>query len=138
MYEESETPDYRRLIVFGVAIVLIVAIVWLFVWLIFFRSSAKVATPHKPASSQSQSTKSGKSNKQQTSQSSGGSGQGSSNAEGQINAPGQNATTTPGGASSSQLANTGPGNVLVPVGAATVAGSALYYVRLRKKLAPDA
>lgn len=132
MYEQNDAPMYRRLILIGVAAVVVIALIWVLVWLIFFRTTTKVAAPHRPATTQSQSAKSGQSGKN-TAPKTSGSPQSNSGSEGQINAPGQSATTSPG-STSSQLANTGPGEIFLPVGAAAVAGTALYYVRLRKKL----
>jgi hypothetical protein len=113
-----------------------VAILWLLVWLIFFRTTGKVVTPHKPATTQSQSAKSGTSSHKQSKPS----GTAASGSQGQVNAPGQSAVVTPGatGTTPQQLANTGPGDVLLPVAAASAAGIALSYVRLRKKLANGA
>jgi cytoskeletal protein RodZ len=145
MYEENNTPVFRRIIVLALAFVALVVVLWLLVWLIFFRhhNPTNVAPKHKETS-QSQSTQSSSSEDNSSNQTPGTTPStpaptpGSTPAQTPTSAPAPNnsgtintpaSTTTP-----NNLANTGPGNVVAPVAVAVVAGSSLYYVRLHRKL----
>lgn len=143
MYEQDGVPVYRRGLWIVLGFIVAVAVLWLLVWLIFFRhSNPKVSNLHgsntnkqsqshnNQPSSGSSSNKSGSgSGSQNTQQSGSGTNNGSSSSAG-----GGSSTPSAPGSQPSQLANTGAGDVVVPFVVASAAGGALYYVRLRKKL----
>lgn len=115
LYEQDEVSGFRRGLGITVLFVVTVVVLWTLVWFVFYRnSSPKVATKHSSGTAQSQ--------KSSDTQSAGGT---------------SGTTGTPsasGGAAPTQLANTGAGNIMVPFAMASIAGSAFYYVRLRRKL----
>jgi cytoskeletal protein RodZ len=119
MYEQEEAPTLRRRLWLGMWFVIIALVLWALVWLLFFRGSTPDKTLHGSNTSQNQT-----SNNSTNTKNTGGSS-GTNSTSGSSNT----ATTTP-----DNLANTGPGNVVAVVAGSAVAGTALYYVRLRKKL----
>lgn len=123
MYEQNDVPVFRRILWLALWFVVILVVLWVAVWLIFFRhaDTKKVATPHKTTTTTQQQKSSGTVATPDSADSSTSSGNPSSGA------------TVPT-ASPAELANTGPGDVVTPVAVAAVAGSALYYIRTRKKL----
>ena len=125
MYEESN-PFIRRIILLAIGAIVIIAVLWLLVWLIFFRHSntAKVAPKTKPNSSQGQVSENHPSTPPSNNSSQ---NQAQANTQGTVSAPGTSSTTTP-----KQLANTGPGNVFVPIVVATAVGTLVYQLRLRR------
>jgi len=123
MYED-DVPVFRRILWIALWFVVVVAVLWVLVWLIFFRhSTPKVSTSHKSGNQHSS-----QSNQPPKAASSGGSS--SSTGSGNTETNGSSSTT----AQPDELANTGAGDVLVPFVVAGMTGSVLYYVRLRKKL----
>jgi cytoskeletal protein RodZ len=119
MYEQGETPTLRRRLWVVLWFVVIVLVLWALVWLLFFRHTApKVTTLHGSNTSQNQSSNNNANTKNT----------GSSSTD-TTTPSSSGTTTTPDG-----LANAGPGNIWAPFAVASVAGGALYYVRLRKKL----
>lgn len=97
-------------------VVAAVAILWLGAWFLFFRDTgSKTADLESERTSQDKTSQT-KTDKDKSS--------GTSNTN-----KTSDKTATP-----SELADTGPGNVAAVVGLATVAGTVVYYVRLRKKL----
>lgn len=122
MYED-EVPVFRRILWYALWFIVIVAVLWFLVWLIFFRESTpKKSSSNKSGQNQSASNQSPQHNNGSTSNKP--SNNGSSNANN-----GHQTTTAP-----DHLANTGAGDVFVPFIVATAAGTAIYYVRLRRKL----
>jgi cytoskeletal protein RodZ len=125
MYEENTVPAWRKILILALAGVAIVAIVWLTVWLIFFHNHNTTPTSsHKPSGPSSQQSHTSSNSDSGSSKSSNSSTTPSTSSPATSSA----STTTPA------LANTGPGNIFAPVVLASVTGSALYYVRLRRKL----
>lgn len=132
MYEDNEQPVLRRVLLIIVWLVIIATIAWASIWLTFFRnnSSTNHNNTKRPSTSQhSQASTSAGNSKTQP-------GSGSSTSPGTTN---QGATSAPNtGGTTTQppqaLANTGAGNVFIPFGAASIIGSAAYYIRLRKRL----
>lgn len=125
MYEQDEAPAYRRGLWMVLWFIVIVAVLWTLLWLIFFRHpSPKATTLHGSSTSQNhgggQSASGSSSSPKKDSNSS------SSSASG--------GTSNTSGATSDQLANVGAGNILVPFTMAGIAGTVLYHVRLRRKL----
>lgn len=146
MYEQTEQPTGRRVLWIVLWFIIIAAVAWVFIWLIFFRgdntetntdkltSSAKNqsngSSQKSKTSNTSDSSKSSSDSSKNNHDTNGGSADSSDAASsGSSQAAAGTAQTTP-----SQLANTGAGDVMLPVVAASVAGSALYYIRIRKKL----
>jgi cytoskeletal protein RodZ len=130
MYEQNEVPVFRRILWIVLWFVVIVAVIWVLVWLIFFRhSSPKATKSHTPQTSQNQPAAP---SSPKTATGSGTAPTGSSPAP--TAGQGNPSPSSTGTAAPSQLANTGAGDVIVPFVVASAAGSALYYVRLRKKL----
>jgi len=116
MFAQQDAPSFRHRLWLVLWFVVIVAVLWALVWLLFFHdSSPKVSTVNGSKASQKQS--------------SGGSQPSSSSSS-----AGSNSTSGGSGAAPDQLANAGAGNILVPFSAAGVAGTAAYYIRLRRKL----
>jgi LPXTG-motif cell wall-anchored protein len=112
LYEQDEVSGLRRGLGITALFVVTVVVLWTLVWLVFYRnSSPKVATKHSSGTTQSQK---------------------SSDAQSASGTPGT--SNTSGGTTPTQLANTGAGNIMVPFAVASMVGSALYYVRLRRKL----
>jgi cytoskeletal protein RodZ len=126
MYEQNEAPTLRRRLWLVMWFVIIALVLWALVWLLFFRHSPSNKTLHGSNTSQNQTSNSGNHNTPKTGGTSGGS-PASTSTSGSSATP--STTATPDG-----LANTGPGNVIAVVTSATVAGTLLYYIRLRKKL----
>jgi len=115
-YEQDEVPTYRRGLWLALWFIVIAVALWTVVWLIFFREPApKTSTLHGSNTKQDQSS----GNKNQNS----GSNSGNNNGNGSGDT-----------GSADQLANAGAGNVIVPFAVASAAGTAIYYVRLRKKV----
>ncbi len=113
MYAQDETPAFRRRLWMILWFIVVVVVLWTLVWFIFLRHSpSKVSNLKGSNTSQSQSSN-------------------SSSSSNKSNTP---TTPTASTTSNQQLANTGAGNVLVPFAVASVGGSVLYYVRLRRKL----
>jgi LPXTG-motif cell wall-anchored protein len=142
MYEDSEAPVLRRVLWIVLWFIVIVAVAWVAVWLAFFRhvnTNTGSITPPKH-SQQSQSKGKEPSNGNNTtgatapkSSTTGGTGSAST----PTISPSSGSTSTasnPAPSSSNTLANTGAGNIFIPFGAASVVGTALYYLRLRKKV----
>jgi len=123
MYED-DVPVFRRILWFALWFIVIVAVLWFLAWLIFFRETA----PKKSSSNNSgqNHSASNQSPQQKSGPQSNGSSSNSGSSGGTNN---KSADTAP-----NQLANTGAGDVFVPFAVATVAGTAIYYVRLRRKL----
>lgn len=118
IYEQSQVSTLRRGLWVILWLVVIVAILWTLVWLVFLRHSPKkVSTVQDSGTSQDQSQ-----TEKQTPKPS----------------PAPSTPTTPGQSAAKpapgQLANTGAGNIVIPFAAASVAGGALYYIRLRRKV----
>jgi len=117
MFAQSDVPNFRHRLWLILWFIVIVAVLWALVWLLFFRGSpSNVSTVNG-------------SNKASQKQSSGGSQSngGSSNAS-------TNSSSATAGSTPSQLANTGAGNILIPFGTASAAGTVAYYIRLRRKV----
>jgi len=128
MYEDNEQPVLRRALLAIVWLVIIVTIAWASIWLAFFRhdnsqtnqGGLKHATTQHPQSPVTNNKK-----------------QGSSGSNTGSTSQGSNSNPNTGNTSSQQpqtLANTGAGNVFVPFTVATIVGTTVYYIRLRKKL----
>jgi cytoskeletal protein RodZ len=125
MYEENTVPAWRKIVILAVAGVAIVAIVWLTVWLIFFHNhSTTPASSKKPSSSSSQGSRASSDSESRS----------SSSSTSSTTPPSSSPSTSSASTSTPTLANTGPGNVFAPVVFASLTGSALYYIRLRRKL----
>lgn len=157
MYEDSERSVFQRILWIALWLIVIIAIAWAVVWVVFFKnkpvttnngtlksqnpktsvinpgsSAGKAPSPtSKPSTSTSNSTA-------PNSSSSAGADNGFSNGpsastnSGSAPAPAASSMPAP---QPSALANTGAGDVLIPFAVATMVGSTIYYVRLRKKLA---
>ena len=138
MYD-TEEPVLRRVLAIILWAVVIVAVVWAVIWFVFFRGHAQPSNTggltHKNTTSQNkpQGQQPVQSNPNtSTSPSTSSSSQTANNAGsslGSNNNSSSSTTQTP-----TQLANTGAGNIFVPFTLAAVAGSAVYYIRLRRKL----
>ena len=136
MYETNEVPVARRVIILVLTAIAIIAIVWLTVWLIFFRhpEPAKV-TKQKPTATSSQSSQPTKPSSS-TSSGSNQSGSSATPASGSNpTSPSANQNTSSASTTTPALANTGPGNVIPPVLAASVLGAGAYHTYLRRKYA---
>lgn len=119
MYDQDTVPTFRRGLWMVLGLIVVVAVLWTVVWLVFFRHpSPKVSTLHGNNASQNQSD-----NNQPQSSDTGSGGSANSKPN-----PGAAAANT------DQLANAGAGNVLIPFAVASVAGGVLYHIRLRRKL----
>jgi cytoskeletal protein RodZ len=142
MYENEE-PISRRIVWIVLWFVIIVAVAWAIVWLVFFRNSSTTnqnggLKSKAPQSQPSQTPKNsqGNSGKQNSNSSNSNSGNGgSANNSGNGAAPTAPASGGSAAPAPNTLANTGAGDVLIPFAAATMVGSAVYYIRLSKKLA---
>lgn len=127
MYEQKEMPVWRRVLWIVLGAVVVVAIVWALVWLIFIRdNSPKAPAIHSKDHHQTQTSDTSKS---------GNATQNNSSSSKQSTQP----SGTPSQSSNSStppqtLANTGPGNILAPVFITSVVGSTFYYIRLRRKI----
>lgn len=128
MYEDNEQPVLRRVLLTTVWLVIVITIAWATIWLAFFRhnndSTSQGSLKHQ-TSQQSSGSKGNKAEKP-------GNNGPSAGSTGQSNTPVGTGSTTP--QPPQTLANTGAGNVFVPFAVASVVGTAVYYVRLRKKL----
>ena len=113
MQTQDVTPVFRRRLWMVLWFMVIAVVLWALVWFVFFRqSSPKISNVRGSNTSQKQSSSSSSSQSSTTSAT-----------------PTASTTTTP-----NNLANTGAGNILIPFAVASVAGTAIYYVRLRRKL----
>lgn len=133
MYEDNHPPLARRILWLGLWFILIVAVAWIAVWLVFFHHSGdtKKVTVQPPKATTGQQTPAG--SNASTSGSSGSSSSPSSSST----APSQSGNaiqSPPSTTAPTQLANTGPGNLILPVTLAVVVGSGMQYIRIRKKL----
>lgn len=152
MYEDTgNKPGLRRIILMAVWLIVVVAVLWVAIWLIFFRHPAakKVTAPLKQTTQQQkQATNSGNNSPTPTSTTTPTStnptaptattpsSNSATNTQGSSSAPTTGSSSATSTTQSSKLANTGAGNMILPALAATVAGGAIYQVRLRKKLVP--
>jgi len=139
MYEQDATPGFRRTAWVVLWFIVVVAVLWALIWLVFFRhTSPKVSTLHGSNTGQSQSSgSSNNKNNNGTGGSAGSTAQNSNSSSQNSNSSSSSSSTTANNSATTgptQLANTGAGNVLVPFAVAGVTGSTLYYVRLRRKL----
>lgn len=135
MYEDN-APAWRRLLLIAMSVIVIIAVLWLAVWLLFFHHGTSKPTP-SPRHNSGQQAQHGNSNGSSATPKSGSATPGATG--GSASQPAAPATTPGSGqsaTSSSQLANAGPGEVLIPVAIAAGAGSALYYLRLWRKAGP--
>lgn len=137
MYD-TEEPVLRRVLAIILWAVVIVAVVWAVIWFVFFRGHSQPANngglTHKGTTSQNNQNKSQGQKPQSPTQPSTSSGSSSSsqtanNAGSSLQSGGSSAAQGP-----TQLANTGAGDIFAPFALATVAGSTVYYIRLRRKL----
>ena len=117
MNEQSEVPVFRRIVWAVLTFLVIFAVLWGIVWVLFLRHSSHVSKPH-PTSGSSQTQTRG-----------GSSGSSSTPATG-----GSSSTSTGGTSTPTQLANTGAGNVLELFAAVTVLAGLAHQIRLRTKL----
>lgn len=149
MYENEE-PVLRRVLWIVLWFVIIVAVVWAIVWVVFFRnknvpkptlqtgkshtsqSSGSSSHPNTPQPPATGSNSGSSANSGSNSGSAPSMGSPSTATQAPSSAPGGNTNTTQ--QNPQALANAGAGDVLVPFAVATMAGSAIYYVRLHKKL----
>ncbi len=132
MYEENNPPLARRIVWLVLWFFLIVAVAWIAVWLVFFHHSPtkKVAAPPRIVTGQQTATGNGAPSAASPSSPSSFGVAPSQSGNGPQLPAAQGATTqTP------QLANTGPGNLTLPITLAVVVGSGMQYVRIRKRLA---
>jgi cytoskeletal protein RodZ len=133
MYDqpETQTPLFIRVLWIALWLILIVVVAWVFIWLLFFRhqDTGKISTT-KNQPTQQTTTNSGTSKKSKNTP--------PANTPSATNTPQTNPTAPTGAAKTAQtpdeLANAGAGNIIVPFVAASVVGSAAYYVRLRRKI----
>lgn len=129
MYDENNPPLARRILWLGLWFILIVAVAWTAVWLVFFHhSNTKKVTIQPPKATTGQ----------QTATDNNVSNPGLSNfpsSSSTTQSQSGNATQSPASTNTpTQLANTGPGNLILPVTLAVVVGSGMQYVRIRKRL----
>jgi len=131
MYDQDEAPTFRRGLWVILWFVVIIAVLWTLIWLIFFRhSSPKTPTLQGSNTNQNQSSDNKSNSNSGSSKSSDKNGANNGGGGGNT-APSAPSNTS--GSSANQLANTGAGDVVVPFVVASVAGTAIYYVRLRRK-----
>ena len=130
MYEDNHIHAFRRMALIGLWLLAVLVVAGLLVWLIFFHHDSKgvIKTGEKSGSGHTQTS------------------QPSASTPATIPKPATTSTptvltpdTTPTSASPStttpsQLANTGPGDLATPILGAVLVGSAVYYVRLHRKL----
>jgi hypothetical protein len=151
MYEPTadRASALRRIITVALILAVIVAVVWVSAWLLFFRDSQSSnkssdkglqtqQAPHKSdrPSANTSTPNSGSSSPSNT-QPSGGQasgGTGAANTPAPPTAVGGSGAAGGDTSQPSQLADTGAGDVLLPVAAAAAAGTGLYYIRLHRKL----
>lgn len=141
MYDDR-TLAIRRILRFVLVTIIIVGLIWLVSWFIFFREPNAKDTTKKDDTSTSQSSNSSSSS---PSNSGGSSSSGSSSSSSTPSTPSSGSSSSTSGntsgtssnsssSSNSHLANTGPEHVWMIAGAAGVAASAFYYIRLHRKL----
>jgi len=118
MYDQDGAPTFRQSVLRALALVVVIALLWVLLWLIFFRDSPKDTDLKGAKTGQNQSSDQGDKSKDNPKPSP---------------APSNGTTANPPGGPS-ELADTGAGNVLIPFGVATAAGTVLYHIRLRRKL----
>lgn len=141
MYEQPQVPLLRRVLWIVLWLIVIAAVIWVLVWLIFFRQSNSGTL--KPATKQSQQSQAVQkspstsnprtatnSTKDNTPTSSSSTPSTNASQSGQ-SSPAPRAT---GSSSSSQLANTGPGDVILPAMVATILGGVSYHAWQRRKV----
>jgi len=135
MYEQVEVPVFRRIIWIIVLAVVAVVVLCVLIWLIFFRHPAK--KPHSSTSSTKTSQKQQAADNNGLNVSIDGDHTATSGTTSTSDTPGPTGAskknTSNTGAPSTELANTGAGNVIAVFAVASVTGSVLYYVRLRRK-----
>jgi len=137
MYEDTEQPVLRRVLWIVLWFIIVATIAWALIWLVFFRHhntpNNSGSTLHAPQHSQS----SGTGTKAQSPSTHSGSSSTATNS-GSSATPSSTSSTPTGSSTTTQgpstLANTGAGDVFTPFIVASLAGSAVYYVRLHKKL----
>ncbi len=123
MYEQDAAPNIRRVIWIALGFIVTVVVLWVLVWLVFFRHSSSKTTNINGSNTKQNQSGTTKPNTK------GGANGNASSPPSNTGAPSSSAAAAP-----DQLANTGAGDVFVPFAVAGVSGSVLYYVRLRKKL----
>jgi len=142
MYDQNETqtPIFLRILWIALWAILIIVVAWVFIWLLFFRhqDTGKISTDKNQTTQQTSTNGDASKNTKDT----------KDTQNTPSNNPGTNNTTSPqtsqnsssaaandpAKATPTELANTGAGDVLMPFAVATVAGTTLYYIRLRRKL----
>ena len=170
MYEQNRVSVVGRVLWFLVSLLILAALVWLVLWLLFWRSpkvdkaaNTAVGTTQNVVQSGSSAiekaidTPTNKQSTDTTSSSAATSGTGTTQTSTQTQTPTSSTSatesvatstsatskTTTGQTSSTatqtpstttELANTGAGDVLLPVAAAILGASAYYHVRLRRKV----
>lgn len=115
MFAPTETPRYRQILPVVIWLVAAVLLIWLLLSLVFFRSHSPKAVG--PVSKQTQHHESAS--------------PATNGNPGPTNPTPSPANGTP--STPSRLANTGAGDVVVPVVVAVGGGITLYQVRLRRK-----
>ncbi len=153
MYEQSEKPSViGRVIWFVVSALIIVAIIWFFLWLLFWRQpdTGKIGDAAKDTgtsavesttgestkdSSGTASTANGTSNSETGTSSASSSSDSTSETSDQTTSDSSSAEITSTNGDNAALTNTGPGDMIVPtaIGAA-IGGTVFYHVRQRRKL----
>jgi LPXTG-motif cell wall-anchored protein len=141
MYEDNEQPVLRRILWIVLWLIIIVTIGWAAIWLALFRNDTANNGRLKSPSQQSQHATTHSPNTGKTTQSSGTTNNATTNTNNSSSNPAPSNVNNPTSTTSTTtsptpptLANTGAGDVFIPFMAATMAGSAIYYVRLRKRL----
>jgi|GEM_PF-2317726 len=109
MQEKNGVPGARGSLRLVPAVIIVIVLLWVLLWLIFKGTSSQPSNNHTPAKP-----------KQSTS--------------GQAVDGGAAGSTVGGGSGPTQLANTGAGDVLVPMVLTGLVGGVLYQVRLRRQL----
>ena len=170
MYEQNRVSVVGRVLWFLVSLLILAALVWFVLWLLFWRSpkvdkaaNTAVGTTQNVVQSGSSAiekaidTPTNKQSTDTTSSSAATSGTGTTQTSTQTQTPTSSTGTTESAGTSTQatsktasgqtsstatqtpsttteLANTGAGDVLLPVAAAILGASAYYHVRLRRKV----
>jgi cytoskeletal protein RodZ len=130
MYEETETPTFRRTIMLIVTVIAIAVVLWLGAWFFFLRGHS-VKTGN---------TSSGSKTKQQTSQSAPKGSNNHSSTPNTVTAGGSTSNQSSGTAAATnpdQLANAGAGSVLAPVLGGVIGGVVIYQIYLRRRTLPS-